>query len=426
MSHFSSKSLYNLKVGKYIFFYLWGTYLIYLLLPYEMQNEGAKEVLTVVFLFFVSLSFYLGCSTVSISKSKIRFGINYHPIISEVVLDVCLVLCTVFTFFYAHDLISHGIGSWDLSLGENYTSYYNAELSINSRWGQLYVLSSPLKFFLLSYCLLIFHSLKPLTKVLYFVFLVVTILFSLTQGKNVGIAYVLAMIVSSYLLVCIMQKMVKQFRRNTLLAVVLFAAFFIINTSLRIDAYGGEYDASVLDHDNIIIRIFGVKFGSGILRLCGYFSHGYGGLNYCLQLPFEWTHGYGGAMGIDSYVTQYLHLPSEIPNTYPGRMEVAFGRSGLLSWPTVFPWWASDITFPGVVALMFIIGRFVCILLKESLIFGNTLSSVLFSYFSILLVCLPLNNQLLQTRGNFIATFILLLLWILFHKRFNKGQHLLI
>ena len=193
---------YNTKFAKYVVLYLWITYLIYLILPYDMDRTGINEIYTIVFLSLVSLSFYLGCRSIKINSREVaRSGYN-GVLISDITLIVLLTLSTAFTVFYMRDMISQGLGALSLNLGENYVSYQKNEAHYNSLWGQLYVLFSPVRFFLIPYCIIVYKKMSKESTILFYVYLVVTFLHSLIQGKNVGLGYIVLMIGVAYFLVC--------------------------------------------------------------------------------------------------------------------------------------------------------------------------------------------------------------------------------
>jgi len=122
---------------------------------------------------------------------------------------------------------------------------------------------------------------------------------------------------------------------------------------------------------------------------------------------------------LSSYLEQYFGLKNMIDLTYPIRMETYFGWPGMMFWPSAFAWWASDITFPGVIILMFFIGRLYCLCFKEAYLYSNPISMTLMAYLTILLVFLPDNNQIFQTRHSFVTTVVLLFVWLFYHKKFN-------
>lgn len=400
---------YNISLARGVILYLWITYFIYLLLPSE-KSVGINENYTIVFLLFVSIAFFLGCKSIPV-KSSSQVTREFHGlIVNEMLLQAFLIFSTLFTIMYIRDMLAQGLGSFSLDIGENYVTYQDSESRYNSIWGQFYVLSSPIRFFVLAYCAIVFKKIKASTRVLYFLFLISTFLHSLIQGKNVGLGYIVLIISVAYFLVCLKRHAFKQYKRIALIGGVVFVLYFVLSITTRVEAYGGSIEDQIIDPNSWLIKVFGTRGGLGITRLLNYFSHGYKGLNYCLQLPFVWTHGYGGAMGLESYLTQYLHVEPQLANTYPVRMEMVYGYSGLNSWPTVFPWWASDLSFPGVIIFMFFIGRFMCLLLRDSYCYSNQLATVLFSYFFILIACLPLNNQILQTRPTFLTTVVFLFL----------------
>lgn len=413
---------YNIRFARGVILYIWITYLIYLILPSE-ASSNIKEIYTIVFLLWVSAAFYFGCASLPVRKSE-QVSTEFNGLLfKDGLLQILLILCTFFTVMYMVDMLSQGLGSFSLDIGENYVTYQESESRYNSVWGQFYVLFSPVRFFLIAYCILVLKRISKASRLWYYLFLVSTFLHSLIQGKNVGLGYIVLMIGVAYFIICLKNHTFKKYKRIATIGGAVFIVYFVFSITLRTEAYGGAIEDQLIDPNGWMVSVFGIRGTVGITRLLSYFSHGYKGLNYCLQLPFEWTYGYGGAMGIDSYISQYFGVPSQLPNTYPVRMEAVFGYSGLQSWPTVFPWWASDLSFPGVVVFMFFIGRFMCTLLKESYCKSNLLSAVLFSYFFIMIACLPLNNQILQTRPTFLTTAALLFLWVFSSSRLKKRNY---
>jgi hypothetical protein len=150
-----------------------------------------------------------------------------------------------------------------------------------------------------------------------------------------------------------------------------------------------------------------------------YANVGYYGLSHCFDLPFVWTHGIGNSFALMGYADQYLGIQDVIYDTYPLRAEAATGWPSMMLWETIFPWLASDLTYPGVLVFCLLLGRFYATVWKESLGFRNPLSIVAFCYVNIMLLFFQCNNQLFQTRESTLATLTLLGTWLLFHRRFN-------
>ena len=190
---------YNIQLARGVVFYLWITYFLYLLLPIE--TTGYDEAYTIVFLSLVSIAFYFGCKSVPIKRSVQENIKSTHLFLKEVPLRVLLLLCTLFTIMYMRDMLSQGLGSLSLDIGENYVTYQQAESQYNSVWGRFYVLFSPARFFLIAYCTIVFKRIRFSSRILFFAFLLSTFLHSLMQGKNIGLGYIVLIVGVAFFLV---------------------------------------------------------------------------------------------------------------------------------------------------------------------------------------------------------------------------------
>jgi hypothetical protein len=160
----------------------------------------------------------------------------------------------------------------------------------------------------------------------------------------------------------------------------------------------------------------------GLSLFISYISQGYYGLSLTLQLPFEWSYGMGNSFAMTSYAEQYFGMSGIFEKTYPFRMENVFNWPAKMYWHTIFPWLASDITFPGALALMFFVGRGYARSLIDSVIYESPLGISAFYLLTILLLYLPANNQLMQAREMMIATVVLFFSWFIFGAKLRKGN----
>ena len=109
-------------------------------------------------------------------------------------------------------------------------------------------------------------------------------------------------------------------------------------------------------------------------------------------------------------------------HTYLYRMEETFGRNGLRSWNTVFPWLASDLSYFGVIILVFIVGYFWSKAWDEILEYRNPLAILLLANLTMGLIFIPANNQLFSGIDACMTTPFVILAYALFHKSFNKKE----
>lgn len=142
------------------------------------------------------------------------------------------------------------------------------------------------------------------------------------------------------------------------------------------------------------ISIVGAPQGTGARVLLDYVTHGYSGLSSSLSLPFVWTKGVGASPGLDR-LNPFVSLPSDPAlGPYPVRAEKATGWPAYGRWQTMYPWLASDLTFPGAVLLVGLVG-FGFGLSWARAVRGRSavLATSWFSFLMLLVVYLPLNNQ---------------------------------
>lgn len=140
--------------------------------------------------------------------------------------------------------------------------------------------------------------------------------------------------------------------------------------------------------------VLGTNLARGLTVVGFYPTHGYLGLSYNLDTPFEWSEMRGGSRAIDSYLAQYGFGDSMADTTYPARTEIRTGWPQGMYWATAYPWLASDLTFPGVVALMFILGWWWCRLWVEAVYKRSVVALLLFAQLMLFIAYIPANNQI--------------------------------
>jgi hypothetical protein len=82
-------------------------------------------------------------------------------------------------------------------------------------------------------------------------------------------------------------------------------------------------------------------------------------------------------------------------------------------WSTAFVWWASDLTFPGTILLMWLIGRLLAWAWRATLINNDFLGVIVLGLLSEVCFYLTANNQVLSARTGLWATLdvLILLAW---------------
>jgi hypothetical protein len=206
------------------------------------------------------------------------------------------------------------------------------------------------------------------------------------------------------------------------------AATAVLGTLLVLRYQAGGIDAlNVNQHeinsirfnmDHPVFKLFGNDVGFALSMLCNYFGNGLVGLGYCLHQPFTWSHMLGFAYPLSVIGQRVFGLPFYYYYTYPYMAGQATGW-GESHWYSVFPWFASDFTFPGTVVLFGLFAYAYARAWSESVRFANPYSIMLFCLMSLGAVMIPGNNQL-AGPGNLLALIMVTTLYFFNRRAYNR------
>ena len=165
-------------------------------------------------------------------------------------------------------------------------------------------------------------------------------------------------------------------------------------------------------------ELYGVDLPAGVeldlYYLARYASVGYYGLAGCLDLPFEWTGGFGHSLFLTRYAELLTPRLAWVRNaTYPVRLEAATGTSSFAAWHTAYAWLASDLTFPGALLFVGLVAFLTALAWSDALAgrgpfaIGFAAQGMLFLYY------LPANNLRMGNPEAAFALYGLLAFWLL-------------
>ena len=180
---------------------------------------------------------------------------------------------------------------------------------------------------------------------------------------------------------------------------LLFGGYMVVNQGQRLVAGG----ISGYQGNPVVASVLGENTARGLAVTLVYPTHGYLGLSKNLETPFEWSQMRGSSRVVDSYLEQYLGSASKYDTSYPARTEQRTGYPALMYWSTIYPWLASDITFPGAILFMGVVGWWLARFWIEGAFLRRRLSVLMFAQLAILIAYVPANNQIGLMRPGFIA-----------------------
>jgi hypothetical protein len=194
----------------------------------------------------------------------------------------------------------------------------------------------------------------------------------------------------------------------------LFLAFFGAGMLARAGSpvASGFFPAtgSTADTDNFWMRHLGEVPTAVIMGLDIYLTSGYYALSLSLREPYVPMFGAGNSTFLYRQVARITGDKQILKLPYPVRIE-KYGWDSEGLWATIYPWIASDVSFPGVILIVFLIGRLFALSWLDTLGGKNPFAVVMFSQFVIMLFYFPANNQLLQSGEGFSAFWVTLILW---------------
>ncbi|MEU8087934.1 hypothetical protein AB0B57_30525 [Micromonospora sp. NPDC049101] len=204
-------------------------------------------------------------------------------------------------------------------------------------------------------------------------------------------------------------------RRRALLLVVgafvLLATYMIHNHATRAAEFGTTGD--VVHVNPSVERVVGKPMAEGIAAMIGYPTHGYLGLSYNLQVPFEWSRGLGSAPSAAIFADQTLDVDLTEHPTYPDRTEHEKGWPARMYWATIYPWLASDLTFPGAALFMGLVGWLFAGAWRAAVSSRRVVPTLIFAQLCILVIYVPANNQLGMAPESIVGMATLLVLHVM-------------
>lgn len=280
--------------------------------------------------------------------------------------------------------------------------------------GPILALSFPLTWFA-------FRRLTPLQRMLGITAMLSTVILFIAMGTNKAIADTVLlipwMVWAGHL--ASVSRVTRKF--GLLIAAVAllgFTGFLMFFTKTTAGRAGSITVAGILpttgayvDTENKLTKDLPDSAAIGVYGLTHYLSSGYYAVYLSLKTPFVPCYGVGNSMFLYRQVARVSGDKSILRRPYPVRIE-QYGWDAYGLWSSIYPWLASDVSFPGVILVVFLIGRLFAMSWLDSIGGANPLAVVTFAHFIIMLFYFPANNQLMQSGQDFTAFWVILALWL--------------
>lgn len=319
--------------------------------------------------------------------------------------------------------IRHVLNSLN-NLGEAYFFKWEVSKQIENDKNiiiQVFTLTYFVQLILIPTLIIYWREIKRIARIISIIAILLRILPGLITGTLINIFVVVLEIVTGILTLTAI-KIISKYKRQIIYSatVLLIILFIIMGTKAmisRADYLGwAPWQGTqpwYYNPKNIMSKIMGDRIGFGINSLFWYLGHGYEGLGQCLELPFVWTYGIGHSRALMEYADQYLGWEWIWDRHYLWRNYRITGRHPLMYWPTALVWLASDVTFFGVIVVLYFVGKFTRKIWNEVLTEKNPISLALFNRMVLMILFLPMNLQIFQGRVLWWGSIGLILVYII-------------
>ena len=311
--------------------------------------------------------------------------------------------------------------------GDNYLAKADA-LSVLERSSYLTFLSlllSPVRFLLVPLAVFYWSRLTRVVRCLFVLFVIIDLLSWVAIGTNKGIADYLILL--PWLIVARRPELIVKIRPAKALKflVIVFLGFVLLFSFFSFGIYGRGYNtiptyyaaADIeMDRENWMVRLLPHEGQGAVGMFMSYVVQGYYGLSLALQEPFTSSYGVGNSFYLTSLGERILGEGVISERTYPSKIE-RYGWDRLRHWHSFYTWIASDVSFPGSIVIVFLVGQLFAVVWLDVLRKTNPFAVALFALLIIMLFYFPANNQVLAFSDTANSFIVILPLWLLSRRK---------
>jgi len=296
-------------------------------------------------------------------------------------------------------------------------------------FGYVSLLISPVLWLLVPLAVVYWDRLTLVTRSLFVFFVIADVMSWVAIGTNKGIAdYVILL---PWLLIAKKPEFIAKIRFVSTLKflVVCVLGFVLLFSFFSFGMYGRghesipTYDAATgveIDRGNWMVCLLPSEGQGAVAMFAYYLTQGYYALSLAIEEPFISSYGVGNSFYLTGLVERFVGQGVVSDITYPARIE-KYGWDRLSQWHSFYVWIASDVSFFGVLVVVFLVGQLFAMVWLDVLMKLNPFAVALFAMLIIMLFYFPANNQVLAFSGTANSFFVFLACWLFTRKRYILG-----
>lgn len=391
-----------------VFLFVYGPY------EYDLSNKAQLYTYLTVVHIMLCLGYFVGMITRGQSCKLLLNG----PKMAK----TCLYIS--FFIFVASMVYTKGgdIGRLKLAMEDPAAAYISSSTrEVANIFNYISIFTAPIATYSLILCVFYWPLLQNKPKLIYIIFLIVSILGSIGSSTRAGIISVLLVIFPTVAVLYYGKLVVFNLKKKVIILtmIVIILCSFFYYTSHLVEKRGGATNMlmnpitlQMPDQDNFIYKIIPEGIHNLFSVSTWYITHGYARLASAMELPFI---GIGFGIGNSYFLIRNAERLTGIDDlgdlSYGLRIDEATTGSFGLYWSTIYTWIASDFTFVGSVFIIYIIGYLFAISWIDSIVWYNPLAVAAFGILTVLIYSFPLNNPLQDGSGVAIY-FVIISCWL--------------
>jgi hypothetical protein len=301
-----------------------------------------------------------------------------------------------------------------------------AEIQKTSLLGYVTQVISPIQWLLIPLSVVYWHRISRKYRVAIICFIIIDLMTWIATGTNKGLADFIILMPFLFfaarpeLIALINSKSALKFFVCMVIGISLLLCFFVVGQQGRGGGDIPTYDSSAqiqIDKDNWMVCYLPPSGQGAVAALTTYVVQGYYALSLALEEPFDSTFGVGNSYYLTGIIQSFVGQGVISDRTYPAKIE-KYGWDRFGKWHSFYTWIASDVSFPGVILVVFLIGRLFSMVWLDVLHKENPFAVALFALLVIMLFYFPANNQVLAFSRTATAFWVMLVCWIFTRKRY--------
>lgn len=432
---------------RYIQIYLFGTVVLYLIGPISWKTRNSELTFTLITLYILALGFgnkygerRSQYSAVA-GSGRPEFVISHFTMISIITLLLQTLLLIRIVMLYSYSGIFYILENL---VSGNYSSLYFAEKTVSigaQMFGGLILslfalLFSPITRIYPVLFLVYLKELKFYDKVLGIITLIVWIFKTLSQGTTESLLVIIVYALIPLLLKTkrgVTEKSRSRKRKYPIVkfgkyrlsgnvkwksVVIIMGAVLILIAfnAVMSDRTGGTHSFSQLgenyvsETNNFLYNIIPVGLRELLIWVDFYICQGYYGMSLATTLSWHPMFGLGSSRWLCSEIDAII--PGLYHHLYSVRIEEAGYRwSDMANWHSAFTWFANDVSFIGVILVMFLIGWLFAKVYRDAIENKSPYAIGAMACLLEMLIFLPCNNILYANSQTLFPFVLYLVMW---------------